>query len=512
LDKIYKDSKFLDISTSNNNTQFKNYPFPLIRNYKTYQDKLFSTPLFEQTINHGIFNKTFNSQINEYLNQKNESYYEHKMNNFSKVAHEFKTPLNAIIGLITEIKNNPSIISKVLSNIDIIHNLSNYLIFLISDITQFINHNTKNNIVIFIEKVYLKSIINFCFEILNSLLICKNSTYCINTDVEYDNQLDTIEIISNDMRLKQILLNFLSNSVKFTKSGLIKMKIQLKSKENKKYIKISVIDTGVGIREEDQKKIFNDIYSDLKNESNKHGSGLGLNICKFISEKLNHSLKFKSIYGEGSNFSLIIPESCLKLDEKIKYESNLNKSEFNNINKINTDKIQNKNHNSDIKENIKENKCDKNKKENLFLNLNSIKNIRKNIYDTSILSKKTIYFKDSFMDHEKVKITRNFISNDNYDITINNEEKTLTNENPLLFVYSNPNNRYFSDDKNSNNQNLNSSIYSYYNFENIQEIENLSNSFDKHNAFHNPEFFSQTNRISSICLGDNKETFKRSII
>jgi len=141
----------------------------------------------------------------------------------------------------------------------------------------------------------------------------------------------------------------------------------------------------VGIREEDQKKIFNEIYSDLEKESNNHGSGLGLNICKFIAEKLNHSLKFKSIYGEGSKFSLLISESCLKIEENYKNNLNLNKIEINNINnKIFNDKYENKVLNKEIKVIIEENKCDLNKNEKLFLNFNSTKNLRRKSFDVNL--------------------------------------------------------------------------------------------------------------------------------
>jgi len=348
-------------------------------------NKTFISPFKEPIINDRNFSKLQVSPVNEYKNTNNENYYDHKMNNFSKVAHEFKTPLNAIIGLISEIKNNPTALSKVLSNINIINNLSNYLIFLITDLTQLINQNMNSNIVIITEPVFLKSIIEFCFEILNSLLICKNSNNNLNTCIEYDDRIDALEVISNDIRIKQILLNFISNSVKFTKSGFIKIKLLLKSKNNTKYIKISVIDSVVGIREEDQKKIFNEILSDLEKESNNHGSGLGLNICKFIAEKLNHSLKFKSIYGEGSKFSLLISESCLKIEENYKNNLNLNKIEINNINnKIFNDKYENKVLNKEIKDIIAENKCDLNKNEKLFLNFNSTKNLRRKSFDVNL--------------------------------------------------------------------------------------------------------------------------------
>jgi len=501
--RIKKDYEFSNIKETKSNNINNLFSKSLILDGNSNKNRISLSQLKEPLI-YEDKKKVLISTLSEYNNINNESHYENKLNNFSKVAHEFKTPLNAIIGLITEIKNNPINISKVLSNIDIINNLSNYLIFLITDITQFINQNTKSNIVVITETLFLKSIIEFCFEILNSLLICKNAKINIETEIIFDNRLDAIEITSNEMRIKQILLNFISNSVKFTKSGYIKIKTELKSKNNCKYVKMSVIDTGVGIREDDQKKIFNEIYTDMRKESNNYGSGLGLSICKFISEKLNHSLKFKSKYGEGSKFSLIIPECCLKIDEKNLKNINNNTEEFTNI-RIYADKTKNIILNSKIKDfEIKQKD-----KDDLILKFNTDHNKRRMSYDDNLSLKNVITFKEYIFDVQKTKTFRE-ISNKNiynnlFDSDYNNEGITVRNEEPLIFKYSFRINKNSSDDISPKTQICKTKTYnSSSNLLKHIEIENFSNSFDKQNNY---PYYGQTillNGISSIGIVDYK--------
>lgn len=406
------------------------------------------------------------STMGDIINQTNIG-ANNKLNNFSKVAHEFKTPLNAIIGLITEIKNNCTNNSKIFSNIDIINNLSNYLIFLITDFTQFVNQTTSVNIVIITETITLKPIAEFCFDIMNSLLICKNSNKNISTIIDFDKQLDNVQIISNEMRIKQILLNFISNSVKFTKSGFIKLKAKLKIKNKKKYIKISVQDTGVGIREEDKRKIFQEYFSDLNSEQNKFGSGLGLSICKFLSDKLNHRLDFDSKYGEGTKFSLIIfSESFINETNEIK-SKNFSPTFFSKRTELNI--INNNNyHNLD----------NKNK---LCLNTQINKSRRKSYDFTNIKRHPPVFA------FNKTKTFRDtgYHKNNIYNVFINNDEPenvTLCWDNPILF-YQNSSSTFKNLTNDSISQKTNT--LNNYNNNNIFGFNNPSIINNQHNNISN---------------------------
>jgi len=181
------------------------------------------------------------------------------------------------------------------------------------------NDKKKNNMLIKIEEINLFEIIQFCKEVSETLLISKGKEGSIKIFFSFDEEIHNYKIILDEFRIKQILLNFLSNSVKFTKSGYILIKSYLI--ENNSKIKISIIDTGVGIKEEDIKYLFTDKFMcESTKFLNTAGSGLGLSISKSIADKLGLKIEVNSDYGKGSEFSLIF--SC-KGKRK-----NLNKSKF----------------------------------------------------------------------------------------------------------------------------------------------------------------------------------------
>jgi len=248
---------------------------------------------------------------------------------FGKLAHEIKTPLNAIIGLINDLMYK-NINIEILPSLTSINGLTNYLIFLVSDLTQYCNNISYSEIQIFIDKINLNDILNFCYNILNALLMCKNSEKSTEAVLNFEETINFLMIKSDEVRLKQILLNFISNAVKFTKSG--KIEINAKIKIDMNVVKISVIDTGIGIKEDDLNKLFNDQQM-LRDNSviNRFGSGFGLSISKTLSEKLNIKLKAKSTYQVGSKFSILIPF------EKINYDGFENIKPSINILKSNTD-------------------------------------------------------------------------------------------------------------------------------------------------------------------------------
>jgi len=237
-------------------------------------------------------------EANLKINEEKES-----QKQIGKLIHEFKTPLNAIIGLISQINTN-----NILNNnneIAVVNGLSNYLLFLVNDLINFTNPEQLESINYFKERINIKSILEFCLNILNALLICKESHKNIKTSIKYDEIIDSLFVESDEIRVKQILLNYISNSVKFTKAG--KIFIESEVNQIKQLIKISVIDTGIGIRDEDKHKVFQDNIQKNSSIANQLGSGFGLSISKFLAEKLNIKLKFKSAYGKGSCFSLKIP-------------------------------------------------------------------------------------------------------------------------------------------------------------------------------------------------------------
>ena len=276
---------------------------------------------------------------------------------FSKIAHEFKTPLTSIIATIEEVEINfkNKKYSEIGNHLANINNLSNYTIFLINDIIQYSSNDT-NKIKIRKEIVDLRAICNFCLNIEKCLLNARSSKNNVKAILEYDDRIDDYEIELDEIRLKQILLNLISNATKFTKSGFIRIKAELitldKAEFNheseqcdsdfesqminrqngfNKLVKLSVKDTGIGLKPEDVKKIIKNkddglIVISTENDYNKLGSGLGLNIVKTLCELLDIKLRVESKYGNGSLFYLLIkPKNNNKLTESI-FQKNLSVS------------------------------------------------------------------------------------------------------------------------------------------------------------------------------------------
>ena len=240
----------------------------------------------------------------------------------------------------------------------------------------------------FINIVDIIKIMKFCKDICNTLLISKEKENYINIIFELDEriQTDNIKVKSDEFRLKKILLNFISNSVKFTKNGFIK--IQTILSENT--IKLSIEDKGVGMLQEDITKLFNDNMMFRTSEKyNQEGSGLGLSICKTIASKLNHKIEVKSQYGEGSLFSILIEYFILDKNKGSHIKSKIPNKKF-DFSEIVIKQIANSN----------SEKSFKNKDDNLNLNEssrneNKIQHNKWNKCSFSGNSQKTFFLNDS---------------------------------------------------------------------------------------------------------------------
>ena len=215
-----------------------------------------------------------------------------------KITHEIKTPLLTITSIIKNIKELET--NALDNNLDHINNLSNYAIFLINDINLYVIESSDLNITKI--KINIIDIINFSFNILKTLLECnENKTNKIKPFLVIDENIHNLTIYSHDKHLKQIILNLISNAFKFTKSGFIKIEAKFISLYNS--VEICVDDSGIGIK--DPLFIFNkSIHKDQ--DYNTQGSGLGLQICKTLSDALNHKLTIESVHNEGTKFKLLI--------------------------------------------------------------------------------------------------------------------------------------------------------------------------------------------------------------
>ena len=232
---------------------------------------------------------------------------------FSKLAHEFKTPMiivsNEVKELVNELHTNMRVLYK--DKCDMLINISEYCLFLIDDIIQY-STNFSNLKINTEEDVNLEEIIIFAYNVMKSFkeYMPGGKNKPVNCEYFYDTNINNYKITTDKVRLKQVLLNFISNSVKFTKNGTICLRCELSHDCNQ--ISLSIYDTGIGISQEDLEKINKKMGCDtikinLEKGYNQMGTGIGLGISKAILDLLpNHGMNIDSVLGQGTTVNIII--------------------------------------------------------------------------------------------------------------------------------------------------------------------------------------------------------------
>jgi signal transduction histidine kinase len=133
-------------------------------------------------------------------------------------------------------------------------------------------------------------------------------------ELSYHFEGDTeAEVLGDSFRLKQIIVNLVSNAIKYTETGNVKIKATLKLADSKGGLKVDIIDTGAGISPEQQVSLFSKYYQTNSAKGNT-GTGLGLYICKQLIELQKGSINVKSDAGKGSTFSFEIPYQKYEID------------------------------------------------------------------------------------------------------------------------------------------------------------------------------------------------------
>ncbi len=216
------------------------------------------------------------------------------------VSHEIRTPLNGIIGMTQILKDKVDVNLK--EYINIISTCGNQLMDILNDILDYAKISSGN-----ISLVPSNFNLNKMIEEIHDIIIAKKTKNTI--DITYTIDQDIPENIFCDLkRLKQILLNLISNGVKFTDSGSVKTSIRLVKRVGVKiFIEFSVKDTGIGIPSQYLEKIFHP-YIQVNNQLNRKydGTGLGLTISRQLARLLGGDINVISTLGQGSTFTLTI--------------------------------------------------------------------------------------------------------------------------------------------------------------------------------------------------------------
>jgi PAS domain S-box-containing protein len=228
----------------------------------------------------------------------------------SNMSHEIRTPLNVILGLSELINKNDHIDEKLLrKNIDGIDFSAKNLLSIVNDILDFSKIEAGKLTIQSID-FNLRKLVTTLADGFEIKALEKGLKLVANIDPD----IPSI-VIGDQFRLNQILTNLISNAIKFTQTGEIKINVALVSQKDEEIgLQFNVVDTGIGIAEDKLDKIFDSFYQLDNPESPKvTGTGLGLAITKELIHLQDGVLNASSVVGEGSNFVFLLTFKRSKL-------------------------------------------------------------------------------------------------------------------------------------------------------------------------------------------------------
>jgi len=217
----------------------------------------------------------------------------------AKMSHEIRTPMNAIIGMSELILRQDDISSSVHSYATDVKQSGTNLLVIINDILDFSKIESGKFELVPVE-YELSSLLNDVITITKMRLMERPIRFYVYVDSHLPSKL-----VGDETRVRQILLNLLSNAVKYTRKGHISLHVDGKAVESGKYeICCRIQDTGIGIRKDDTKNLFNEfVQINARNRKGIESTGLGLAISHNLSRKMGGDIAVESRYGKGALFT-----------------------------------------------------------------------------------------------------------------------------------------------------------------------------------------------------------------
>ena len=225
---------------------------------------------------------------------------------FASMSHEIRTPINSIIGLNELIlREEPS--EQIQDYAKNIQNASKMLLSLVNDILD-LSQLEIHKMELVQNEYHVGQMLREVADMMQVRMEEKGLKFIVQVDKNIPSVLH-----GDDRRIKQILLNILSNAVKYTQEGVVTVNARFeKLDEEHIQLRISVADTGVGIRKEELEHLF-DAFHRIDSEKNQkiEGTGLGLSISKHLIDLMHGEITVDSIYTQGSEFTVVIPQKVI---------------------------------------------------------------------------------------------------------------------------------------------------------------------------------------------------------
>jgi CheY-like chemotaxis protein/anti-sigma regulatory factor (Ser/Thr protein kinase) len=218
------------------------------------------------------------------------------------MSHEIRTPLNAILGL-SEVELQNRLPDPTRENLEKIYHSGSHLLEIVNDILD-ISKIETGNFEIFPGEYDFATLISDTVQ----LNIVRIGLKQIEFRLELQEDIP-VRLYGDELRIKQILNNLLSNAFKYTEEGTVKLVIGWERQQERGWFTFRVEDTGRGIKREDIRKLFSE-YTQLEAASNRRieGTGLGLSITRGLVEMMGGSIRVDSRYGVGSVFQVRLPQ------------------------------------------------------------------------------------------------------------------------------------------------------------------------------------------------------------
>lgn len=247
---------------------------------------------------------------------------EAKANFLANMSHEIRTPINVILGMNEMILRECEDLN-IAEYAQTISRAGSTLLSLINDILDFSKIESGKMEIVSVD-YELFSLLNDIVNMISERAESKNLT------LKLDFAKDLPSVLNGDeIRIKQVIMNLLTNAVKYTQKGTVTFRMGwMPEKEGYISLLVSVEDTGQGIREEDILKIFRSFERiDEKRNRNIEGTGLGMSITQQILELMDSDLTVESIYGKGSKFSFAIKQKVVNSEPIGNFVDRVNRRE-----------------------------------------------------------------------------------------------------------------------------------------------------------------------------------------
>ncbi len=221
----------------------------------------------------------------------------------SNMSHEIRTPINAVLGM-DEMILRETTDETIRSYANDIKNAGKMLLSIINDILDFSKIEVGKMEIIPVE-YRVADMIQDIYNLISIRL--KEKQLAFHTEIE-----ETIPslLYGDELRIKQVIINILTNAVKYTETGSITFHVShTKIDSDKIGLAIKITDTGIGMKQDEMKNLFT-AFQRLDEQRNRRieGTGLGMSIVVRLLEQMNSKLEVSSVYGKGSSFSFILPQ------------------------------------------------------------------------------------------------------------------------------------------------------------------------------------------------------------